>query len=582
MALPDISRLIAEVLHPANFFAGRRLSLNWEHRQTEEVPWEIYQGRLLPAAHTRQRKTFVAWNIYQKENDDGAAEPILAVLLDNVERRLHVTRAILSHVWEGYDAGGNVILSRETTRWVRELVATIDLDQFPLESDLRKELSLRIFQAVVGTSRLPLTSVEAPLPGFSLGQLAFFDRQAPPDPAMKSYRDLIGACLAADLRWEELAKLLETVLRTIQPKDISDAAKLFAEHWQKRRRRRDLPALLCTLFNDVSLSPYTQFVDNALAFVQCSVNQQILTGGDQIDFLGYLLRQLGRHLTAYDLITFHHRGANYPDALLLDAVLKTFVGLAANKPELFAGNEKSARLRRRGLRQGCLLRRFYEGHLVPDAPTSPGENARVLPPPHVRVPEEQLFEPDKRKKRLYDGDPLTGIIGNTARQILQQSIQDLFESEELRELGVAIFIDRSIDETILLSHEAFSRAIAARRLTELDRLAKDRGCDFPLEALQKELSNLVVSGLPIQEIHCPTKPIVSLADARRVSEDFVVMRTLPRSLLPLANRLDIKKTKLLLRLADREKPDGVLAIFDEGMNKQVLLGARSASGESPR
>ena len=31
-------------------------------------------------------------------------------------------------------------------------------------------------QAVVGTSRLPLTSVEAPLPAFTFGQLAYFYR----------------------------------------------------------------------------------------------------------------------------------------------------------------------------------------------------------------------------------------------------------------------------------------------------------------------------------------------------------------------------------------------------------------------
>jgi len=584
MSFADIASLIAEVLQPGHFFTRHGLSLIWEHRQAEEVPWEIYLGRLLPPAHTRQRRTFAAWNIYLKEGTGRSGEPILAVLLDSAEHKLHVTRAILSYVWEGYDSGNNVILSRETTRWVRELVGSMNLNQFPVEGALRKSLSPMIFQAVVGTSRLPLTSVEAPLPAFSLGQLAFFDRQAPADQVMKTYQDLIRACLWTDLGWEELAKLLETILRTIQPTNISDAARLFAEHWPKRRRRKDLriPVLLRTLFNDVSLSPYTQFVDNALAFVQCLVNQQILTVTDQCGFLSFLLCQLGRHLTAYDLITFHHRGANYPDALLLDAVLKAYLTLVESKPELFSGQDKPARLRRRGLRQGCLLRRFYEGHLVPDAPTSPGENARVLPPPHVRVPEEQLLEPAKRKKRLYVGDPLTGLLGNAVRRIFQQSMEDLFQSEELRELGMAIFIDRPIDESTLLSHEAFSQAIAARRLTELDRLAKELNLDFPLEALQTELPKMVVAGLSIQEIHCPSKPIVSLADARRVSEDFVVIRTLPGSLIPLADRLDIKKIRLLVRLRDREKPEGALAIFDEKMNKEFHWGARSASEGRPR
>jgi len=150
---------------------------------------------------------------------------------------------------------------------------------------------------------------------------------------------------------------------------------------------------------------------------------------------------------------------------------------------------------------------------------------------------------------------------------LQQSMQDLQQTEELRELGMAIFIDRPIDPSVLLSHEAFSQAIAARRLTELARLAKDLGCDFTPKSLQNELARTVPLGLPIQEIHCPKGPVVSLADARRVSEDFVVSRTLPGSLAPLAGRLDIKKIKLLVRLADRSKPEGVLTIFDEKLNR---------------
>ena len=54
-----------------------------------------------------------------------------------------------------------------------------------------------------------------------------------------------------------------------------------------------------------------------------------------MDFLGWLLRQIGRHLTAYDLVTFHHRGANYPDALVLDAVLKAYLARIEREPELF-------------------------------------------------------------------------------------------------------------------------------------------------------------------------------------------------------------------------------------------------------
>lgn len=574
MSYAEIADLIADVLRPAHFFVGRGMELICEHQPAEEVLWETYHGQLLSISQSRQRKTFAAWNIFLRDRTGPSAEPVLSVKLDRAERTLHVVRAIFCHVWEGYDAGDNVILSREVTQWVRELVASIRLDQFPSEDDLRKELSCRLFQAVVGTSRLPLTSVEAPLPAFSLGQLAFFDRKAPVDRPMTTWRDLIGV-LWATQTWTELAKLLETVLRTIQPEEVGDVARLFAQHWPKSTNDGSLKItrLLRTLFNEVSLSPYTHFVDSVLAFIQCLVDQRTLTIEEQIDFLSYLLRQLGRHLTAYDLVTFHHRGANYPDALLLDAILRAYLLLIETKAELFSCPDNAARSRRRALRQGCLLRRLYEGHLVPDAPTSPGENARVLPPPHVRVPEEQLLEPAKRKKKLYDGDPLAGLIAKSACRILQLSIDDLNDDEELRELGTAIFIDRTIDDAILLSHEAFSRAIARRRLAELEGLTKELGLDFAREALQMKLTSIVVDGLPIHEVHCPNKPIVSLADARRVSEDFVVVRTLPGSLAPLANRLDIGKIKLLVRLADPDDCDGMVTILDDALNRSELRAA---------
>src|SRR4029077_11042057 len=134
--------------------------------------------------------------------------------------------------------------------------------------------------------------------------------------------------------------------------------------------------LMRTMFNEVSLSPWTDFVERALAFVRRLVEGGHLTVAAHVDFLVYGLRQLGRHLTAYDLVTFHHRGANYPDALLLDLVVKEYLRLIELSPELFALEAGDrGRLRRRALRQGWMLRRHYEGHLVPDAPTSPGENA---------------------------------------------------------------------------------------------------------------------------------------------------------------------------------------------------------------
>ncbi len=168
---------------------------------------------------------------------------------------------------------------------------------------------------------------------------------------------------------------------------------------------------------------------------------------EEVDIWARLLCQLTRHLAAYDLISFHFRGANYPDALLLDAVLKRYCHLIERQPLLFQGNapdiqDKGPRARRRTLRQACLTRRFYEGHPVPDEPTSPGENNRVLPPPFQRVPERQLLNILRREKRLYAAEPLPDLLTATTRNVLATSILDLADPGEWRELGTALFIER--------------------------------------------------------------------------------------------------------------------------------------------
>src|SRR5262249_16684161 len=145
-----------------------------------------------------------------------------------------------------------------TRKWVRELVGTIPLDRF---AELRDELVCRVFQAVVGTSRLPLTSVEAPLPAFSLGQLAYFYRGPLPAEArstpMTFFRELAELARDGGLSESEKAKLLETLLHVTPVEELGPAADvLFGTD--------AAPATaLLTLFNEVSLSPYTDLVEKA-------------------------------------------------------------------------------------------------------------------------------------------------------------------------------------------------------------------------------------------------------------------------------------------------------------------------------
>ncbi len=270
---------------------------------------------------------------------------------------------------------------------------------------------------------------------------------------------------------------------------------------------------------------------------------------EQLDLLASLLIQLGRHLAAYDLVTFHHRGTNYPDALLLDALLKSYLGLVEHNWDLLSGLDARARKYRRALRQGWLPRRAYEGHLVPDAPTSPGENSRVLPGAWPRVPEEQLQDAGKRRRKLYDGDPLAAHLGPRGQELLRLSIRDLASPEELRELGLAVYLDRPLgdakgpaepDRTPLLASLAFSRSVARQRLQLLQGepvLATEAGVFDACMAMLK--AGAGPKGLPVQQIGpCRRPTVVSLTDARRAAADFVFLATLPGSIAELLALID--------------------------------------------
>jgi hypothetical protein len=625
--LDEVRRLAAAALCPAHFFLTEPLAVELVHEPAEEVFWEIYRGRLLDRPQTMRRQSFEAWNLFLIEEAGRSAEPLLSLKLDAAAEQLHVTRAIYSYAWEGYDGGGNVILSRETKKWVRELVGTIPLARFPNALDLEDEIICRVFQAVVGTSRLPLTSVEAPLPGFSLGQLAYFHRPgldavgATAGP-LRSYFELVDKALTDELSWGEKAKLLETLLHATPYPELAEAADRFMARWRNvgascqlarldgqvdnlppQDPRPDFTALLHTLFNEASLSPYTDLADKALAFLEVLERKRHLTPVEVADFLSRLLRQLGRHLTAYDLVTFHHRGANYPDALLLDAALKAYLKLVERRPALFEQEpadvepeRQGKRIRRRALRQGWLLRRRYEGHLVPDAPTSSGESTRVLPAPHVRVPEEQILYQHRRTRRLFEGDPLDRHLGDRAQAVLRQSMEDLKHPSELRELGMAVFLNRPLsggkhalepDQTLLLSYLAFSRAIARQRLQYLAedlRLIPNRE-EYALYGRLLE-NNLEVKGIPVAELPGSAQPgRVSLADARRAAEDFLILRTTSSSAEaffqqylfgPLLQRFRLEDWSgnapvLIVRTGGSGDHGEILAIYDSLVRRRVEL-----------
>jgi hypothetical protein len=538
---PDVVRAaMAEALDPSRFLVSERLRLEWCPAMQEECAWELFHGRLLDASQTRQRQVFESQSVFQIEESGRSAEPVLSIKWEVQCGQLHVVRGILCYAWEAFDAADNVIESRETRKWIRELVGTVDLSALSSKDHLRATLARVVFQAVVGTSRLPLTSLEAPLPAFTLGDLAYRKGDIHLFRDGKSCTSPVHA-LTADQSWQEKAKLAEAMLRFTPAEGLPAVVELFTAAWkQLGQTPAEITVLLRTVFNEVALSPYTDFVDKALAFLRLLEEGGHLTTEMHADFLSFVLRHLVRHLTAYDLVTFHHRGANYPDALLIDAALRAYLVLAEKHPDLFVPSATDSaeigqrkRIRRRALRLGFLLRRQYDGHAVPDAPTSPGENVRVLPAPFARLPEEQILDPTHRSRRLFAAEPLA--LGELGQVLSSQSAIDLSHPAELLELGTALFLDRPLgigkrsgepDRTPLLSYVAFSRSVAERRLGYLAEVLKLID-EATLQAYRARLQmDFTKVGLSIRPSRQPARPgVVSLDDAFRVAGDFVILKT---------------------------------------------------------
>src|SRR5436305_10827164 len=104
MSFSALNDIVREAFDSRRFFVANGLALDW-HDGPEEIAWEIFHGRLLDPAHTRERRRFHAWSVYRLTNGTRSALPVLSVKFDPERDELHVARAILCRVWEGYDAG---------------------------------------------------------------------------------------------------------------------------------------------------------------------------------------------------------------------------------------------------------------------------------------------------------------------------------------------------------------------------------------------------------------------------------------------------------------------------------------------
>ena len=167
----SVATAIRVALAKGRFFVAPPAQLRIEFVAGQRVPWEIFRGHLVDSAHTRQSIVADVWRVYA-DDDLPAASPLIDLLRERDAAKLYVTRQILVYGHEAYEESPGVILTRAVQKWTRELVATIDLGRTS-PSSLAEALSQAIFLAVIGVSRLPITSLESPLPAYSLGQLGY-------------------------------------------------------------------------------------------------------------------------------------------------------------------------------------------------------------------------------------------------------------------------------------------------------------------------------------------------------------------------------------------------------------------------
>src|SRR5579864_941115 len=256
----DVRRVVTEVMKPGQFFAGPLLQVRWSH-ENEEIFWEVFNGRVLDRTKTRQRRKFEAWNLHEVEPTIADNEPVLSVKFDAAASEVHVTRSILSYAWEAYSDEIGAIQSRETVKRNRELIGSLSLAETSSADQLRDNLASLLFLAIVGTSRLPLTSEESPHPAFTFGQWMYCYRANAGDVPCSNAREWIATTLRTGLPWKQKARLLEFLIRTSGNEDIPGVVDQWLSSWKAvGHEQTDLLGLFRTLFQEISLSPYTDFV----------------------------------------------------------------------------------------------------------------------------------------------------------------------------------------------------------------------------------------------------------------------------------------------------------------------------------
>ncbi|MFM9068701.1 MAG: molybdenum cofactor guanylyltransferase [Planctomycetota bacterium] len=645
LAPPALHDAINEALHQRAFLIADGLRPVITYQPPLDLRWEVFRGHLLDPRHTREEARLEAWHWYLL----GPAEhpystclssyhtavavseeapvagpisptdhPLLSLFYDDSQQLLHVVRYLLSYDWSS--AGDEQAASADGLKsqhyWARELIVTIPVPSTAAatsaaaaaattgsaESRESPELRAADFQttvqaavaaAVHGTNRLPITSLETPLPAFTFGCCSYLPGVSRwlgnqssltlPQLQQALARAAHGDEENTTVTQSEWARALEILLR-------AEASENWASSLAVTSPRRWLDWMR-QLFHQVSLTPLTAWMDRAFVLLDALAGQSCgassSNGADRAlqdgnrdrvaavcDLVGHMLRHLVRHLTAYDLEKFHSFGANYPDAPWLDRLLQWLIDCAEMYPELFVEpaaaealaaaevatavnvssfssgdqtkpQQRQRQLRRRALRQGWLMRQHYEGLLVPDTPTSQGELRRVLPAEVPVVPAEQITQPRHRSNRLFAQRPLTIDHQPQAQRVLRAAVADLQRIEEYHELGMATFLDRplgighapgEVDRTPLFSYQAFSARIAQQRLAFW--ISRGAQVDPQIAGKWPSPEGLVVRDLPGR----PRPGVTTLEDAQLAAPDFRIVSITRSSWSEFVGWLEMNET----------------------------------------
>jgi hypothetical protein len=565
------ARLLLDALSPGRLFVAADYQLTLHSPKEENIVWEIFRGQLLDARSTRETVAFLSVHVTIRAAHAAAELPLLSFRFRPTPTQpqaatLYVTRWLRCWVWEATDEAG-AISSRETERWIEELVGAVSIGDLNGASDAIEEMSRLAFHAFVGLSRLPLNSVESPLPAFSFGVAGFFPSLPAGEKVLANSLALLDVHPHPAGNFDvDYPRRVELFLRTADGATREAGARLFATQFPTDEPGKAAPwRILRRMFNDTSLTPYTAFVDNALHFARCLHDLVTESLENYASFLLHLIRQTVYHLTAYDLVTFHHQGANYPDALLLDALLRDVLALAKTHPKIFSNvrshddQEMTAtRRRRRAFVLGWWMHGSLEGLAVPDAPTSPGENRRILSPPHQTVPEQQLSQPAHRTRRLFAERPLDWTAH---RSLLDMCFEELADPAMLLELGTGLYLDRpfgvtkppaSLDLTPLLSYYLFSQKVAAGRLKRIAQLEPQLASKPEWGQALSFLQELKADGIIVPAPAGPSRTI-RLQDCWRISDDFAILRATQETIRQLRTCFDWAKCAPPLKYWDQRR-----------------------------